>query len=40
MVFISTPFNQLTLARGQRLDGIRQQLEQYGLENALEVLAA
>ncbi len=40
MVFISTPFNQLTLARGQRLEGIRRQLTQYGLENALEVIAA
>ena len=40
MVFISTPFNQLTLARGQRLEGIQRQMEQYGLNNALEVLAA
>lgn len=40
MVFISTPFNQLTLARGQRLDGIRRQLCRYGLSNALAVLAA
>ncbi len=40
MVFISTPFNQLTLARGQRLEGIRRLLRQHGLENGLEVLAA
>ena len=41
MVFISTPFNQLTLARGQRLDGIRRALAQHGLgDGALEVLAA
>ncbi len=40
MVFISTPFNQLTLARGQRLEGIRHQLARYGLENGLEVFAA
>lgn len=40
MVFISTPFNQLTLAREQRLEGIRNQMSQYGLNNALEVLAA
>ncbi len=40
MVFISTPFNQVTLARGQRLEGIRRQLEGYGLRDALEVLAA
>ena len=40
MVFISTPFNHLTLARSQRLDGIRRQLAQYGLDNALEVVAA
>ena len=40
MVFISTPPGQLTLARGQRLDGIRQQLEETGLKDSLEVLAA
>lgn len=40
MVFISTPFNQLTLARGQRLQGIRWQLSRFGLKDALEVLAA
>ena len=39
MVFISTPFNQLTLARGQRLEGIRQQLSEAGLKDSLEVLA-
>ena len=40
MVFISTPFNQLTLARGQRLEGIKRQLSRYGLAGSLEVLAA
>ncbi len=36
--FLSTPFNQLTLARGQRLEGIRKQLESHGLTDALEVI--
>ena len=40
MVFISTPFNQLSLARTQRLEGIRRLLEKNGRGNALEVLAA
>lgn len=36
--FLSTPFNQFTLARGQRLEGIRKQLESHGLTDALEVI--
>ena len=38
LAFLSTPFNQLTLARGQRLEGIRKQLENHGLSGALEVV--
>ena len=37
MAFLSTPFNQFTLARGQRLEGIRKQLESHGLTDGLEV---
>ena len=37
LVFISTPFNQLTLAREQRLEGIRRQLESHGIKDGLEV---
>lgn len=37
--FFSTPFNQLTLAREQRLEGIRKKLVEHGLsEDALEVI--
>ena len=38
LAFLSTPFNQFTLARGQRLEGIRRQLESHGLTNALEAI--
>lgn len=40
LVFISTPFNQLSLARSQRLEGIRRQLESHGIRDGLEVLSA
>ena len=40
LVFISTPFNQFTLAREQRLAGMRHQLESHGIKDGLEVLAA
>lgn len=40
LAFISTPFNQLTLAREQRLEGIRKQLELHGVTDGLEVLVA
>lgn len=39
-VFFSTPLNRLTMARSQRLEGIRKQLESHGLENALEIIVA
>lgn len=38
LAFLSTPFNQFTMARGQRLEGIRKQLESHGLTNALEAI--
>lgn len=40
IAFLSTPLNQLTMARSQRLEGVRQQMEQYGLGNNLEVLVS
>ena len=40
LVFISTPFNQLSLARGQRLEGMRRQLESHGVKDGLDVLVA
>lgn len=40
LAFISTPFNQLTLAREQRLAGIRHQMETHGVKDGLEVLVA
>ena len=40
LVFVSTPFNQFTLAREQRLEGIRRQLKAHGVENGLEVRVA
>lgn len=38
--FISTSFNQLSLAREQRLEGIRRQLESHGIADGLEVRVA
>ena len=38
LMFVSTPFNQLTLAREQRLEGMRKQLETHGIKNGVEVL--
>lgn len=40
LAFISTPFNQLTLAREQRLEGMRTQLELHGIKDGVEVLIA
>lgn len=36
--FFSTPFNHLTMARPQRLEGIRRQLESHGLGDNLEII--
>ena len=38
LAFLSTPFNQFTLARGQRLEGIRRQLESHGLTDGLKAI--
>ena len=40
LTFISTPFNQLTLSRPQRLEGMRRQLELHGLKDQPEVLVS
>ena len=37
--FITTPLNQLTLARTQRLEGIQRQLQSHGVKEPLEVLS-
>lgn len=39
-VFVSTPLNQLTLAREQRLEGIRRQFESHGITDGIDVLMA
>lgn len=39
-VFISTPINSMTLARSQRLEGIRMQLEKSGITDGLQVLTS
>ncbi len=38
--FVSTPLNQLTLAREQRLEGIRRQFESHGIKDGVDVLMA
>jgi Transcriptional regulators len=38
--YISTPMNNLTLARHQRLDGIRAKLKEYGMEDGIEVMVS
>lgn len=38
--FFSTPLNRFTLARSQRLDGIRKQLESWGITDGLEIIIA
>ena len=40
IIFISTPFNQFSLAREQRLEGMKKQLEMHGVENGLQVMVA
>lgn len=37
VTFISTPMNQMTLARGQRLDGIRHKFQELGQRDGTEV---
>lgn len=38
IAFLSTPLNRLTMARSQRLDGVRQYLEHYGIHDGLEII--
>lgn len=38
LMFVSTPFNHLTLAREQRLEGMRRQLASHNVADGLEVL--
>ena len=38
LIFVSTPLRHLTLAREQRLEGIRRQLSLHGIADGLEVL--
>ena len=38
IAFLSTPLNRLTMARAQRLEGVRQQMVNYGLQDNLEIL--
>ena len=40
VAFLTTPLDQFTLARSQRLEGIRKQMEQYGLGDNLEIIVA
>lgn len=40
IAFFSTPLNRFTMARSQRLEGIRRQMETHGIEGKLEVLVA
>ena len=40
IAFLSTPLNQFTMARSQRLDGVRRQMEQYGIGDNLEIIVA
>ena len=37
IAFLSTPLNKLTRARSQRLEGVRQRMAAYGLEDNLEI---
>ena len=40
IAFLSTPLDQFTMARSQRLEGVRRQLEQYGIGKNLEIIVA
>jgi len=40
VAFLTTPLDQFTLARSQRLEGIRRQMELYGIGDALEIIVA
>ena len=38
IAFLSTPLNRFTMARSQRLEGVRQQMEHYGIGDGLEII--
>lgn len=40
IAFVSTPLDRFTLARSQRLEGIRKQMEHYGIGENLEIIVA
>ena len=40
LAFLSTPLNRLTMARSQRLEGIRRQLAMHGEETNLEIIVS
>lgn len=40
IAFLSTPLDQFTLARSQRLEGVRRQMELYGIGDNLEIIVA
>ena len=40
IVFFSTPFNRFTLARSQRMEGARRQMESHGIRDGLEIIVA
>lgn len=40
IAFLTTPLDQFTLARSQRLEGIRRQMEHYGIGDDLEIIVA
>lgn len=40
IAFLSTPLDQFTMARSQRLEGIRRQMELYGIGDNLEIIIA
>lgn len=40
IAFFSTPLNKFTMARSQRLEGIRRQLESHGITDGLEIIVA
>ena len=40
LAFLSTPLDQFTMARSQRLEGVRRQMELYGIGQNLEIIIA
>lgn len=40
IAFFSTPLNRFTMARSQRLEGVRRQMEAHGISDGLEIIVA